>query len=150
MIRPAVLHSIILKQGQLHNQRTTERVREMKSATGSKWPVITAQYLGQRCCSLFGPSPHRGPWESSGRPPGGLSHSGPCSKTPSPPILAGSLENRPLLSPGSTPEELRAPPPTSAAGLCFFFLTRSRRPQTQKHKHFFSFSGLNVWLLLTF
>lgn len=41
-------------------------------------------------------------------------------QNPEPPILAGSLENRPLLSPGSTLEELRAPPPTSAAGLCLF------------------------------
>lgn len=92
---------------------------------------ITAQYLGQRCRSLFGPSPRRGPWESSGRPPGGLSHSGPGSKTPSPRSLPGALRTgRSYLREARWRNCERLHPHQPLGFVC---LTQSRRPQTQKH-----------------
>lgn len=100
---------------------TKEQQREKKSASWSKWLVITAKYVGQRCC-----------WTLDWAPRVSSSSSGPMRKFQAPlgvkamwallqtqaPGLDWSLENWTLLSQGSTLEELQTPPPRPATGLC--------------------------------
>lgn len=123
-----VLHSIILKEGQLCNAENNSESQRGRVQSAPNGCLITAQYLGQRCCWLCGPAGAHQEVEGAPTP---QEEYGALGLAPP----GRSLEKRPLLSREARWRNCERLHPRRPLGFV------PRRAAQHKHKHslFFPF-----------